>query len=214
MFIPQNDLADELARRALLAPCAISGSLSFLITCIHSGLFSDCRHTVSSKFFDTQVPSISTKELVLPCYACCVLSCLCCNRHSLLLSSYLFRIGRIENPSCSACSHLSQDTSHLILHCPASDSLSCSLFGDSLSFYNLWFLASGASWSSAMPPSLRRGRVTATRTTGRRHIIFGHDDVSEGLLLLIIVHCYSITFIQKLNKKHTQTHYTNNTNLF
>ena len=33
-----------------------------------------------------------------------------------LLSSYLSRIGRIENPSCSACGHSSQDISHLILH--------------------------------------------------------------------------------------------------
>ena len=42
------------------------------------------------------------------------------------------------NPSCSACGHLSQDTSHLILHCPATDSLRRSLFGDSLSLYDRW----------------------------------------------------------------------------
>ena len=52
--------------------------------------------------------------------------------------SYLSRIGRIENPSCSACGHSSQDTSHLVLHCPATDSLRRSLFGDSLSLYDLW----------------------------------------------------------------------------
>ena len=50
----------------------------------------------------------------------------------------LFRIGRIKNPSCSACGHSSQDTSHLILHCPATYSLDRSLFGDSLSLYDLW----------------------------------------------------------------------------
>ena len=54
------------------------------------------------------------------------------------LGSYLSRIGRIENPFCSACGHSSQDTSHLILHCPATDSLPRSLFGDSLSLYDLW----------------------------------------------------------------------------
>ena len=81
---------------------------------------------------------ISTKELVLPCHARCVLSHLCCNGHSLLLGFFLSRIGRIDNPSCSACVHSSQDTSHLILHCPASDPLRCSLFGDSLSLYDLW----------------------------------------------------------------------------
>ena len=138
-FLPRNDSADELARRgALLAPSAIPCSLSPPISCIHSCLFSDWRHTVSSKFFDMQVPSISTGELVLPCHACCVLSHFCCNRHSLLLGSYLSRIGRIENPSCSACGQSSQDTSHLILHCPATDSLRRSLLGDSLSLYDLW----------------------------------------------------------------------------
>ena len=78
---------------------------------IHSSLFSDWRRTVSSKFFDTQVPSISTEELVLPRQARCVLSRLRCNGHSLLLGSYLSRIGKIENPSYSACGHSSQDTS-------------------------------------------------------------------------------------------------------
>ena len=130
-FLPGNDTADELARRgALLAPSAIPCSLS--------PLFSDWRRTVSSKYFDTQVSSIFTEELVLPRHARCVLSCLRCNGHSLLLGSYLSRIGRIENPSCSACGHSSQDISHLILHCPATDSLRRSLFGDSLSLYDLW----------------------------------------------------------------------------
>ena len=138
-FLPGNDTADELARRgALLAPSAIPCSLSPLISRIHSCLFSDWRHTVSSKYFDTQVPSISTEELVLPRHARCVLSRLRCNGHSLLLGSYLSRIGRIENSSCSACGHPSQDISHLILHCPATDSLRRSLFGDSLSLYDLW----------------------------------------------------------------------------
>ena len=39
--------------------------LSPLTSRIHSRLISDWRRTVSSKFFDTQVPSISTEELVL-----------------------------------------------------------------------------------------------------------------------------------------------------
>ena len=73
-FLPGNDAADELARRgALLVPSAIPFGLS-LISRIHSCFFSDWRRTVSSKFFDTQVLSISTEELVLPRYARCVLS--------------------------------------------------------------------------------------------------------------------------------------------
>ena len=117
---------------------AIPCSLSPLISHIHSSLFPDWRHTVSSKFFNTQVPLISTKELVLPCHTHCVLSRLPCNRPSLLLSSYLSRIGRIKNPSCSACKHSSQDTSHLILH--------RSFFGDSLSLYDLWSRPWGVAW--------------------------------------------------------------------
>ena len=74
-FLPGNDTADELARRgALLAPSAIPCSLSPLISRIHFRLISDWRRTVSSKFFDTQVPSISNEELVLPRHARCVLS--------------------------------------------------------------------------------------------------------------------------------------------
>ena len=134
LFLPGNDEADELPRRGpLLAPSAIPCNLSR----IHSCLFSDWRRTVSSKFFDIQVPSISTEEFVLPRHARFVLSRLRCNGHSPLLSSYLARIGRIENPCCSACGHSSQDTSHLILHCPAMDSLHGSLFGESLSLYDL-----------------------------------------------------------------------------
>ena len=124
LFLPGNDTADELARRGtLFAPPAIPCILSPLISRIHSCHFSDRRRSVSSKIFSTQVSSISTKKLVLPRYACCVLSRLCCNGLSLLLSCYFSRIGRIENPSCSACGHSSQDTSHLILHCPATDFL-------------------------------------------------------------------------------------------
>ena len=134
-----NDAADELARRgALLAPSSIPCSLSRFISRIHTCRFSDWKRTVSSKFFDTQVPSISTEELVLPRHARCVLSRLRCNGHSLLLGFYLSRIGRIENPNCSACGHSSQDISHLILHCPATNSLRRSLFGNFLSVYDLW----------------------------------------------------------------------------
>ena len=67
---------------------------------------------------------------MLPRHASCVLSRLRCNGHGLLLSSFLSRIGRIENPSCSACGHSFQDISHLILHYSATDPLHRSLFAD------------------------------------------------------------------------------------
>ena len=76
---------------------AIFCSLFPLISRIHSSLFSDWRRTILSKFFDTQLSSISTEKLVL--------FHRCFNRHSLLLSSYLSGIGRIENPSCNTCGH-------------------------------------------------------------------------------------------------------------
>ena len=79
-FLPGNDAADGLARRrALLAPSAIPCSHSPFISRIHSDLFSDWKRTVSSKFFDTQVPAISTEELVLPRQGRCALSRLRCN---------------------------------------------------------------------------------------------------------------------------------------
>ena len=139
LVLPGNDAADELAKReALLALSATPCSLSLLISRIHSSFFSNWRRTVSSKFFDTQVPSISTEERVLSHHARSVLSRLRCNGHSLLFSFYLSRIGRIENSSCSACGHSSQDISHLILNRPATDFLRRTLFGDSLSLYDLW----------------------------------------------------------------------------
>ena len=164
-FSQEKEAADKLVRRgALLAPSAIPCSLSPLISRIHSRLISDWRRTVSSKFFDTQVPSISTEELVLPRHARCVLSRLRCNGHSLLLGSYHSRIGRTENPSCSVCGHSSQDTSDLILHCPATDSAPLTLWRLSASLRPLVqtlgsFPACGAPCCSAMPPSLKRGRV-------------------------------------------------------
>ena len=167
LFLPWNDAADELARRGeLLAPFAIPCSLSPLISRIHSCLLSDWKFTDALKFFGTQVPSISTKELVLPRHARYVLSRLRCNGHSLLLSCYLSRISRIENSSCSACKHFS---SHFALS-------SYGLFMP-LAFWRLSvFLRSlvqalgscphsGAPWSSAMPPFIGRGRITTTTTT-------------------------------------------------
>ena len=84
-------------QQALLLISAIPCSFYSLMSCTHSCLFLDWRRAVSSKFFDTQISSISTEELVLPRHARCMLSCLRCNEHSLLLSSYISRIGRIEN---------------------------------------------------------------------------------------------------------------------
>ena len=141
-----------------------------------------------------KVPSISTEELVLPRHARCVLSRLRCNEHSLLVGSYLSRIGRIENPSCSACGHSSQDTSHLILYCPATDSLRRSLFGDSPSLYDLWSRPWGVAWllgHHGLPPcpNLRKGSgnnnnrnfglVLFTSSSPQRNEYYPIDDVHK-----------------------------------
>ena len=113
------------------SPCLLQSLVVFLLLSPVSILFLEWRRTVPSKFSATQVPPVSTEELVLPHHACRVLSRLRCNGCSLLLISYLSSVGRIENPSCSACKHSSQYTSRLILHCPATSSLHRSL-------YKLW----------------------------------------------------------------------------
>ena len=132
-------MANKLVRQGtLLIPSAISCSLSlplplYPLLCFlgTGGVLSPLNSLIA------QVPFVSTEEFVLPRHARYVLSHLHCNGHSLLLSSYLARIGRIENPSCSARGHPIQDTFHRILHCLATDSLHHSLFGDSLSLCDL-----------------------------------------------------------------------------
>ena len=101
----------------------------------------------------------------------CVFSRLRCNGHSLLLSSYLSKNGRIENSFCSACGHPSQNTCYLILHCPATDCLRRSLFGNFPSLYDLWSRPWGVARRlglHALPPCFHPsegGRVTSNNNT-------------------------------------------------
>ena len=63
-FLPGNDTADDLARRgALLAPFAITCSLSPHISRIHSCLLSDWRRTVLSKFLTHRFPQSPLRNL-------------------------------------------------------------------------------------------------------------------------------------------------------
>ena len=154
------------SRVALLVLSTILCSLS-LTSHIDSCLFSNCK---PSKFFDKQVSSISTEKLVLSCHICCVLSRLCYNKHNLLLSSYFFRIDRIENPSCSTCDHPSENTTfHLILYCPSTDSAPLAFWQLSIFLQFLVQALGGCSgsWSSAMPPSLRMAWVKIRTTTAK-----------------------------------------------
>ena len=127
-FLPWNVVADELARRgALLVPSAIPRSFFPFSSRIHSFLLSDWRRTVSSKFFNTQVPSISTKELVL-----CRLRC---NGHSLLLSSYLYDWQNWESLMQRLRTFV---LGHLSSHCAQHYGLFAPLTFWRLSLYELW----------------------------------------------------------------------------
>ena len=108
-FLPANDTADELARwGTLLQPSTAQCSLSPLTYLIYSSLCLNWRHTVSSKFFNTQYSSVFTEELVLPRHTRSVLSPIYCNEHSLLLNSCISGISRTESASCSICGHPNQ----------------------------------------------------------------------------------------------------------
>ena len=55
-----------------------------------------------------------------------------------LLSSYLRRINLSEASSCGSYGHHTQDLHHLLLNCPASESLWRAIFGSLLSLFDLW----------------------------------------------------------------------------
>ena len=60
-----------------------------------------------------------------------------------------------------------QDTSFLIMQCPAADSLRRSLFGDSFFLYDLWSRPRGVSWLQVLhglPLFLGRSLVATTTT--------------------------------------------------
>ena len=75
----------------------VSCSLSSPFSRIHSCLFSDWRRTVSLKFFDTQVISVSTEKLVLPRHARCFFlsSTLQRTQHAVMLLSLGLAESRI-----------------------------------------------------------------------------------------------------------------------
>ena len=116
-----------------LFPCLLPSAALFTLTI---WLFGP-PPPVSSKYFDTHLSSFSTEGLVLPRHARCVLPRFRCNGHSLLLASYLSRICGIENPSCSACGHSSQDT--FISFCAVQLRTLCAAHSlATLSLYDLW----------------------------------------------------------------------------
>ena len=141
-------------------PCSVLSSyLSYPLLSFQTGGILSHRNSSIHRF--PQFPPRNLCSLVM--LARDVLSCLCCNGHSLLLSSYLSRIGRI----LPAASVDTRPRTSLISFCTAQLQTFCA--AHSLATLCLSTIsgpdigscpASGAPWSSAMPPSLRKGRVT------------------------------------------------------
>jgi len=83
-----------------------------------------------------------------------------CHSHSLLLSSYLFKIIRKENSSRSASGHHLQDLTHL-LDCPASETLRRNLLHYFFHF-DLWSRQMGL---RGVPPRLHRSKGSGSTAT-------------------------------------------------
>jgi len=96
------------------------------------------RRNLSHNSLSCRIPSVSSEELALSRLIRCELSRLCCHGYSLLLSSYLRRIKRKENSSCSACGNPLQDLTYLLLDCRASEPLRRAIFGTTSSIFDLW----------------------------------------------------------------------------
>ena len=156
-FLPGNDVANELARRgALLAPLVVSLLSSLVSTLVFSRTGCVLSHQNSLTHRFPRFPPRNLCSLVMLAVS---LYRLRCNGHSLLLGSYLSRIGRIDKPSCSACGHSSHSalSSHELFAPLTVWRLSVSLRTLVQTLESC--PASGAPWSSTMPPSLGRGRV-------------------------------------------------------
>ena len=139
--LPGNDLADSLARTGASlphSPSAAPQSYSSVSAFLRFSLRTSWRSAVRCRFFDSPIPSVSAEERPLPRRARCVLSRLRCNGHSLLLASYLYRIGRSPSSACPACGSPTQDLPHLLLSCPAASSRRAAIFGPTSSVFDLW----------------------------------------------------------------------------
>ena len=148
---------------------AISCSLSPPIFRIYSLFLLDWKRTVSSKFFDPHIPSLSTEELVLQRHARCVLFRLHRNEHSLLfkllsLKDWQNRKSFMQCLRTPVSGHLSSHSAlsnYGLFAPPALWRLSVSLLfvvetlGSCSAF--------GAPWSSATLSFLGRGRIATTR---------------------------------------------------
>ena len=136
--LPGNDTADALAKSGASLPSAAPQCLSPLTSFFRRSLYTSWRMSVRSSLIPSQIPKVASEELSLPRAARCQLSRLRCNGHSLLLTSYLHRIGRSTSSYCPLCGSGNHDLSHVFSSCPSLSSTREAIFGPSVSIFDLW----------------------------------------------------------------------------
>jgi len=133
-----NEWADSLAKTRATRPIThVSCSLASTIANIRHTLYSLWRQNLSHNSLSCQIPSIFSEELAPPRLIHCELPQLCCHGHSLLMSSYLYRIKQ-KNSSCSTCGHPLQDLICLLRDCPASELVWHTIFGTISSIFDIY----------------------------------------------------------------------------
>ena len=101
--LSSNEKADLLAKTGDSLPTdAIPCPLPPVAAKVRYSQCHNWRPHISHSHLNFQDPEVSSEELLLSRPIRCELSRLRCHGHSLLLSSYLQRISRKENPACSA----------------------------------------------------------------------------------------------------------------
>jgi len=138
---PGNKLEATIAKNA--AKIFITYAPSPLAPCnckdeVHPLRYTWRRNLAHNSLF-CKIPSVFSEKLALSLLASYKLSPFRCNGQSILLfSSYLCRIKRKENSTCSACGYQLLDLTHLILNCPSSEPLRRAIFGNTSFISDLW----------------------------------------------------------------------------
>ena len=137
--LPGNENAPKLVAKAdaSLPTNAIPCPLPTVTAKIRYFQYHNWRCHISQFYLIYQISKVSSEKLLLSRPIRRELSRLCFHGHSFLLSSYLHRISRKENSTCSAFGHPLQDLTHLLLDCPASEPLHKSILGYTLSILDL-----------------------------------------------------------------------------
>ena len=134
-----NEMADAVAKRGVtLDQKGVPISYASSLCLVKAKFVKSWWDALPSPLLACRLPKVDKSEILLPRSARCELSRLRSNGHSLLLNSYLARIGKISSPACPGCGHHTQDINHLLLLCPCLDPLRFKIFGQNPSLLDLW----------------------------------------------------------------------------